>query len=65
MTYETLSTFEIKASIECADTLNSFNDDVLEQSIDELVNDAIRLDLPNGCKCDCCTFVLNMKWVAV
>jgi len=39
-------------SIECADTLNSFNEDVLEQNIDKLVNEAIQLDLPNCC--DCC-----------
>jgi len=45
--------------------LDSFNDDVLEQSIDELVNSAIQVDLPHGCKCDCCIFVSNMKWVKV
>lgn len=31
VTYQTLSVKEIKISIECADTLNSFNDDVLEK----------------------------------
>jgi len=46
VTYEALSTFEIKASIECADTLNSFNEDVLNRKIDDLVNEAIHLDLP-------------------
>jgi len=61
ITYKDLSVKEIKISIECADTLNSFNDDVLEQNIDELVNNVIRFDLPNGCKCDCCTFELNTE----
>jgi len=46
VTYETLSLFEIKASIECADALNSFNDDIEERKIDDLVNEAIALDLP-------------------
>jgi len=31
VTYETLSIFEIKISIECADTLNSLSDDVSEK----------------------------------
>ena len=61
ITYEGLSVKEIRRSIECADTLNSFNDDVLEQSIDELVNDALQLDIPNSCECDCWTFVSNME----
>jgi len=46
VTYKTLSLFEIKASIECADALNSFNDDILQRKIDDLVNEAIALDLP-------------------
>jgi len=46
VTYETLSLSEIKASVECADALNSFNDDVLQRKIDALVNEAIYLDLP-------------------
>jgi len=37
VTYQTLSLFEIRASIECADALNSFNEDVLEQKIDDYV----------------------------
>jgi len=44
--YETLSIFEIKASIECADALNSFNDDILQREIDDIVNEAISLELP-------------------
>jgi len=51
VTYQTLSVKEIKISIECADTLNSFNDVVFEKSIDELVDSAIRLDLPDCCEC--------------
>ena len=47
ITYQTLSVKEIKASIECADALNGFNDDVLEQKINDLVNEAIRLELPD------------------
>jgi len=31
VTYDMLSVFQIKASIECADTLNSFNDDLVQQ----------------------------------
>ena len=54
ITYETLSLFEIKASFECADVLNSFNEDILDKKIDDLVNEAIELELPNGCTCDCC-----------
>lgn len=46
VTYETLSLFEIKASIECAHTLNSFNEDILLRKIDDLVNEAISLELP-------------------
>jgi len=46
VTYETLSIFEIKASIECADVLNSFNEDILHREIDDLVNEAISLELP-------------------
>jgi len=46
VTYKTLSIFETKSSIECADALNSFNDDVLEQKIDELVDSVMWLDLP-------------------
>jgi len=57
VTYETLSLFEIRASIECADALNNFNDDVLQRKIDELVDEAIQLKILNGCTCDCCNFV--------
>jgi len=46
VTYQTLSVKEIAISIECADALNSFNEDVLEQKIDDLVDEAIRLNLP-------------------
>jgi len=46
VTYETLSLFEIKASVECADALKSFNDDFMDRKIDDLVNEAIALDLP-------------------
>ena len=46
VTCETLSLIEIKASIECADTLNSFNDDLMDREIDDLVNEAIALELP-------------------
>lgn len=46
VTYETLSLFEIKASIECAHTLNSFNEDILLTKIDDLVNEALSLELP-------------------
>jgi len=60
---ESLSLKEIKISIECADTLNSFNDDILQQKIDELINDAIQLELPDGCVCDCCIFASNMEYV--
>ena len=63
--YECLSTEEIKTSIECADTLNSFTDDTLQQKIDTLVNDAIQLVLPDGCVCGCCNLVLKMKDVPV
>jgi len=49
--YKTLPVFEIKLSIECADALNSFNDDIMSKNIDELVNDAICLDMPNCCEC--------------
>jgi len=52
-----LSIFEIKASIECADTLNSLNEGMLYREIDDLVNEAIQIELPDGCVCDCCTFV--------
>jgi len=31
--------------LECADMLNSFNEDVLNRKIDDLVNEAIYLDL--------------------
>jgi len=62
VTYDTLSIFEIKASIECADTLNSFNEGILYREIDDLVNEAIQIELPDGCVCDCCTFVLNMEY---
>ena len=58
--YDMLSVFQIKASIECADTLNSFNDDLVQQKIDDLVNEAIQLELPNDCKCDCCQFALEI-----
>jgi len=46
VTYETLSLFEIKASTECADALNSLNDDIMDRKIDDLVTEAIALDLP-------------------
>jgi len=44
--YENLTAFKINASIECADALNSFNDDLWERKIDDLVDEAIRLELP-------------------
>jgi len=60
VTYDTLSVFQIKASTECADTLNSFNDNVLQEKINELINEAIQLELPNDCMCDVCQFVSEM-----
>jgi len=60
VTYDTLPVFQIKASIECADALNSFNEDILQRKTDHLINEAIQSDLPNGCECDCCTFVSKM-----
>jgi len=44
--YENLTVFKINASIECADALNSFNSDLWDKKIDDLVNEAIQLDLP-------------------
>ena len=44
--YQTLSLCEIRASIECADALNSFDEDVIDQKIDDLIDEAIRLNLP-------------------
>jgi len=46
VTYRTLNESEIRLSIECADMLNSFNDELENRQIDELVNEAILLDLP-------------------
>jgi len=56
VTYNTSSVFEINASIKCSDVLNSLNDDILQREIDELVNEAIQIELPHGCICDCCMF---------
>ena len=44
--YENSTVFKIRASIECADALNSFYDDLWDRKIDDLVDEAIRLDLP-------------------
>jgi len=46
VTYQTFSVNEMWSSIECADILNSFNDELENRQIDELVNEAILLDLP-------------------
>jgi len=48
--YETLSNVEIKISIACADTLNSFNDDIMNGKIDDLVNEAINSESPGCCE---------------
>jgi len=61
VTYKMLSVSQIKASLECADTLNSFNENLVPKKIDDLVNDAIQIELPSGCKCDCCQLMLDMK----
>ena len=45
-TYQTLNVSEIRLSIEGADILNSFNDELENRKIDELVNEAILLELP-------------------
>jgi len=45
VTYHTLSIEEIKASVESADTLNSFSDDdTFDQVVDELVNEAMQIE---------------------
>jgi len=44
--YENLTAFKINTRIECADALNSFNDELWDRKIDDLVDEAIRLDLP-------------------
>jgi len=46
ITYQTLNASEIRLSIECADILNSFHDELENRQIDELVNEAMLLDLP-------------------
>jgi len=51
VTYQTLSVKEIAISIECADALNSFKDDIMSKNIDDLVNGAICLDVPNCYEC--------------
>jgi len=51
VTYHTLSLREIMNSIECAEALNSFNNDIMNAKIDDLVNKAIRLELPECCEC--------------
>jgi len=38
-------------SIECAEALNSFNDDTMNAKIVDLVNEAICLELPECCEC--------------
>ena len=53
---------EIEISIECADTLNSFDDDILNKKIDDLVNEAINLKPPNCCEC-CQLCVWNIELV--
>jgi len=60
MTYKTLSVFQIKASIECPDVLNSFNEKLEQKKIDDLVNEAIQIELPSNCKCGCCQLVLDL-----
>jgi len=39
--YQTLTVCEIRSSIECADVLNSFDDEIENRQIDDLVNEAI------------------------
>jgi len=39
-----MNTSEIRSSIECADVLNSLDDDLENKQIDELVNEAIMLE---------------------
>ena len=46
VTYHKLNVSEIRSSIECADLVNSFSDGLENGQIDELVNEAILLDLP-------------------
>ena len=56
MIYKTLSNVEINISIACADTLNSFSDDIMNSKIDDLVNEAINSESP-GC-CECCQLII-------
>jgi len=40
-----LSVNEIRSSIECADVLNSFNDELENRQIDELISEAMSLEV--------------------
>jgi len=57
VTYQTLTVSEIGLSIECVDILNSFNDELEKRQIDELVSEAILLELPefDDALCNVCT----------
>ena len=46
VTYRTFNISEIRLSIECADVLNSFDDELENRHIDELVTEAILLEQP-------------------
>jgi len=46
ISYQTLNVLEIRLSIECADVLNSFDDELENRKIDELANEAILLERP-------------------
>jgi len=48
--YKTLSNVEIKISIECAEALNSFNEDIMTAKIEDLVNETICSELPKCCE---------------
>jgi len=46
VTYQTLNAAEIRSSIECADVLNSFDDELENRQIEELIAEAMLLERP-------------------